>query len=61
MLIDCDTCTMQDSEACDDCVVTYLLRRPAGAVVFDVAEERAIRRLAQVGLTADSRYHPRAG
>lgn len=60
MLIDCNACTMQGTTACDDCVVTYLLDKPAGAVVFDVAEERAIRRLQDAGLTAVTRFEPRA-
>lgn len=25
MIIDCDQCAMQDTSACDDCVVTFLL------------------------------------
>ena len=47
MRIDCDECVMQGTEACQDCVVTFLVRRtPARAVVLDLDEERALRRLA---------------
>jgi hypothetical protein len=55
--IDCDTCRMQDTDACADCVVTFLLGREAGeAVVIDVAEERALRRLANAGLAPALNY-----
>ena len=58
MHIDCGNCTMQHTSACDDCIVTYLLDRPPGAVVFDVAEERALRVLHDSGLTAPNRFEP---
>lgn len=58
MLIDCTTCVARDTAACDDCIVTALLDRPPGAVVFDAAEERALRVLADAGLAPDSRYSP---
>lgn len=47
---------MQHTDACDDCIVTYLLDRPEGAVVFDVEEERAIRTLQERGLAPNSRF-----
>ena len=56
MLLDCGDCTMQHTTACEDCIVTYLLDRPEGAVVFDVAEERALRVLTDGGLTAPNRF-----
>ena len=56
MHIDCGNCTMQHTPACDDCIVTYLLDRPPGAVVFDVAEERALRVLQDGGLAAPNRF-----
>ena len=58
MLIDCDDCVMQHTSACKDCIVTFLLDRPEGAVVFDVAEERAIRALQEGGLAAATRFEP---
>jgi hypothetical protein len=49
MLIDCETCPVQ-GEGCPDCVVAFLLDRPAAPVDFDPAERRALHRLAQAGL-----------
>jgi hypothetical protein len=40
MLIDCDVCVLQHSEACEECVVTFVLDPPVGAIVFDAAVER---------------------
>lgn len=56
MRIDCDECVMQSTDACDDCVVTVLLERPPGAVVFDVAQERAVRSLQAAGLVPRTRF-----
>ncbi|HEX9775735.1 MAG TPA: hypothetical protein VGB83_09170 [Actinomycetota bacterium] len=50
-VIDCERCPKRtDERECEDCIVAYLVDKPAGAVVFDVAEERAIRALADGGL-----------
>jgi hypothetical protein len=60
MRIDCDECAMQGTEVCDDCVVTYLVRRrPADAVVLDLEEERALRQFGQAGLVPTLRHLPR--
>lgn len=56
MHIDCDDCVGRDRNACDDCFVTYLVDRPAGAIVFDVEEERALRALQDAGLTPANRF-----
>lgn len=61
MLIDCEECVMRDTTACDDCIVTHLLDRPPGAVVFDLAEQRALKVLSDGGLTPGSRYRPASG
>ena len=61
MLISCDDCRMQGTDACKDCVVTYLLDRPEGAVVFDAEEERALRTMSQSGLVPEVRWQSRAG
>lgn len=58
MLIDCDDCEMKATEVCSDCIVTFLLDRPDGAVVFDVAEERALRVLHDSGLAPANRFRP---
>lgn len=57
--LDCDTCAMKDTDACKDCVVTYIVSRPDGAVVYDAAEERALRTMAQAGLLPLPRWEPR--
>lgn len=59
MLIDCHDCTLRDSDACGDCIVTFLVERPEGAVVFDVEEERALRSLQGAGLAPEVRYRRR--
>ena len=41
LVIDCDDCAMQGTEACADCVVTFICsREPGEAVIVDVEEER---------------------
>jgi len=58
--ISCDDCTMRATAACDDCVVTYLCGREADdAVTIDLAEERAVRLLADVGLVPRLRHEVR--
>lgn len=55
--IDCDTCIMKDTDACDDCVVTYLCERePEVAVVIDLADFRAMKALADAGLVPELRH-----
>ena len=62
LIIDCDTCTMRHTEACDDCLVTYLLDddRTRSGLVIDAAEARAARLLTRAGLAPELR-HRRAG
>ena len=53
---------MQGTEVCDDCVVTYLSgRERRDAVVLDLDEERALRRLAGAGLVPRLRHVARGG
>jgi hypothetical protein len=59
LVISCDDCRMQGTDACRDCVVTFILDRRDGAVVFDAAEERALRALARAGLVPDVRWRRR--
>lgn len=60
MRIDCDECSRQHTETCDDCVVTFLLGRDADdAVVIDVAAERRLRMLQAAGLVPELRHEPR--
>jgi len=58
--ISCDDCELQHTDACADCLVTFVLgREPHDAVVVDVAEARTIRELGRAGLVAELR-HPGA-
>jgi len=58
--ISCDDCELQHTDACADCLVTFVLgREPHDAVVVDVAEARAIRMLGRAGLVPELR-HPGA-
>ena len=53
---------MQHTQACDDCVVTFVLsREPGDALVIDADEERAVRALQRAGLVPDLRHHTRDG
>jgi hypothetical protein len=48
---------MQHTEACSDCVVSFLLERdPDDAVVIDAHEARAIRLLERAGLVPALRF-----
>ena len=57
MIIDCHTCAMQDTEACDDCVVTCLLG-DGPADLSDTALS-AIENLAEAGLVPRLRLIPK--
>lgn len=58
--IDCDACVARHTEACADCVVTYICsRQPGEAVVIDVAELRSLQMLHDAGLVPRLRH--RAG
>ncbi len=62
LTIDCATCAMQDTSACDDCVVTFICsREPDQAVVIDVGEARALRLLNEAGLMPALRHRRHAG
>ena len=48
---------MRETSACDDCVVTVLCERePNEAVLLDLSELQALRRLAQAGLAPGLRH-----
>lgn len=62
LTIDCDRCALRDSDACDDCVVSFVLERePDDAVVIDADEARAMRMLERAGLLPSLRFEDRAG
>ena len=53
---------LQETEACGDCVVSYICsREPDDAVVIDVAEARALRLLSGAGLVPELRHVRRTG
>ncbi len=54
MTIDCGTCSRQDTSTCDDCVVSFIVNRePEEAVVINVAEFSALKRLQSAGMVPD--------
>ena len=62
LTIDCDHCALQATDACGDCVVSFLLdREPDDAVVIDADEARAMRMLGRVGLVPNLRFSNRVG
>lgn len=55
--ISCSDCSLEHTAACDDCVVTFILRRePDDAVVVAVDELRALRALGAGGLVPRLRH-----
>ena len=59
-IIDCGECVMAGTDACEDCVVTFIVERdPGDAVVIDADEERALRALGETGLVPRLRHLPR--
>ncbi len=62
LTIDCAVCEVRDTDACDDCVVSYLVGHEAGTpVILDAEEKRAVDLLAEAGLVPASRFSPRPG
>ena len=53
---------MQATDACNDCIVTFICSRdPDDAVIIDAAEERAMRLLIKNGLVPELRHERSAG
>jgi hypothetical protein len=62
LTIDCEDCALQHTNACDDCIVSFLLDHDADdAVVIDAQEARAIRMLERAGMVPSLRFAERAG
>lgn len=61
MRIDCSECAMYRSEHCDDCLVTALLRPPAGTIEWDEDLEAPLEALAGGGLIPVLKFRPRNG
>ena len=62
IIIDCDDCTMRGTAACGDCVVTHICGNgdaessPGDAIVFDLAERRAVQWFAEAGMVPTLRH-----
>ncbi len=57
LTISCDDCALQESAACDDCIVSFVVGHDRGeAVVIDAAEQRAVRLLQGAGLVPALRH-----
>ncbi len=62
LTVDCDCCALRNTDACDDCVVSFLLERePDDAVVIDADEARAMRMLERAGLVPTLRFSTQTG
>lgn len=57
-VISCDDCAMQCTSQCDDCVVTFFVRRheEQEPLVLDRGEEQVVRLLAAAGLIPELQY-----
>lgn len=56
MMISCDECVRQHSEACRECVVTFLLGANDHGVELTSADVRAVRLLVGAGLVPRLRH-----
>jgi hypothetical protein len=58
--IDCAECVLENTDACADCVVTWLVDHgDEGVVVVDLSEVRALRALQHGGLVPELRHRRR--
>lgn len=58
--ISCEDCVARGTNACGDCVVTFVCgREPNDALIIDADEERAVRLLAGAGLVPALRHQRR--
>jgi hypothetical protein len=65
LIINCEDCVMRATPACTDCVVTFVCDSSEHisdnrAVVFDLAEQRAVRLFAEAGLVPTLRHRAAA-
>jgi predicted metal-binding protein len=53
----CDDCEFQETSACEDCLMSFVLgREPEDAIVVNVEEARAMRMLSRAGLVPELRH-----
>ena len=58
--VSCDDCDLQHTDACADCLVSFVLGRdPGDALVIDADEAREVRRLVGTGLVPGLRFSSR--
>jgi hypothetical protein len=55
MIIDCDTCVMDGTSACADCIVPVLLAGTGGRIEVGAEETAALRNLSDAGMVAPLR------
>jgi hypothetical protein len=61
LTISCSDCVLQESDACEDCIVTFVVDHdPREAVIIDAAEQRAVRLLHDAGLLPGLRHRRQA-
>jgi hypothetical protein len=61
LTIDCDGCIMQGTDACGDCVVSFICgREDDNKVVIAPSEERVLGLLERGGLVPPIRHYRRA-
>jgi len=60
MLIDCNECAMQDTRACEGCVVTHVLHDASGPLALEGADADAVELLTEEGLVPGLRLLPRS-
>jgi hypothetical protein len=59
LTISCDECSKQCTSACDDCVVTFLLRDDTSVhepLVLDHDQARVVQLLGRAGLVPDLKF-----
>lgn len=62
LTVDCGLCVMRNTDACDDCLVTYICdREPEEAVIITIDELRSMRSLADAGLVPGLKHQRRTG
>lgn len=61
LVIECERCATGDEEHREDCLVSFIVDREPGAIVFDVAQERALRSLRDGGLLPGVNIDARTG
>jgi hypothetical protein len=60
MIIDCNTCEMQATNACDECIVPVLLHQMSGPFEMGREEQQALDNLADAGMVSPLRLVPPA-